>query len=76
METTESDVIDYLSRENEEYRRLKEEHRRLEESLEDILKKRHLTEGDEIEKKRIKKEKLIKKDRMAEIIRRHKEQLN
>lgn len=76
MEAKESDIIDYLSRENDEYRRLKEEHRRLEEALSEIMKKRHQTEDDEIEKKRIKKEKLIKKDRMAEIIRKYKEQLN
>ncbi len=76
METKESDVIDYLSRENGEYKKLKEEHRRLEEALVEIMKKRHQTEDDEIEKKKIKKEKLLKKDRMAEIIRKYKEQLN
>lgn len=75
METKESGVIDYLSRENEEYRRLQEDHRRLEEALVEISKKRHHTEEDELEKKRIKKEKLTKKDRMAEIIRKHKEHI-
>jgi uncharacterized protein YdcH (DUF465 family) len=76
METKESDAIDYLSRENEEYRRLNEEHGRLEQALEEIIRKRHHSEDDEVEKKRIKKEKLIKKDRMAEIIRKYKEQRN
>lgn len=76
MSAEESDVIDYLTRENEEYKTLQEEHRRLEEALSEILKKRHQTTADEIEKTRIKKEKLIKKDKMAEIIRKHKEQLN
>lgn len=76
MEAKESDVIDYLNRENEEYRRLREEHRRLEDILSEMSKKRHLTAEEEMEKIRIKKEKLIKKDRMAEIIRKFREQKN
>lgn len=76
MEAKESDVIDYLNRENEEYRRLQEEHRRLEDILSEMSKKRHLTAEEEMEKIRIKKEKLIKKDRMAEIIRKFREQKN
>lgn len=76
MSAEESDVIDYLNMENEEYKKLQEEHQRLEEALSEIIKKRHQTTEDEIEKTRIKKEKLIKKDKMAEIIRKYKEQLN
>jgi len=76
MEAEDNDVIHHLSREDEEYRRLKEEHRKLEEALAEMSKRRHLTVEEEMERKRIKKEKLIKKDRMAEIIRRYKEQHN
>ena len=76
MEAKENEVIDYLSRENEEYRRLLEEHGKLEDTLSEISKKRYLTVEEEIEKSRIKKEKLIKKDRMAEILRKFKEQKN
>lgn len=76
MEAKESEIIDYLYRENEEYRKLKEEHKKLEETLAEMSKRRYLTVEEEMEKKRIKKEKLIKKDRMEEIIRKHREKHN
>lgn len=75
MDTKESDVINYLRRENEEFRRLQEEHRRLEEALAEMEGRRYLTTEEEVERKKIQKQKLIKKDRMAEIIREYKERL-
>jgi uncharacterized protein YdcH (DUF465 family) len=68
----EEEIIEILKRENEEFRKLYEEHRQLDALLDEINKKHYLTAEEEIEKKRMQKEKLYKKDKMAEIIRQYK----
>ncbi|MEW6215470.1 MAG: DUF465 domain-containing protein [Nitrospirota bacterium] len=68
----EHEIVELLKKENEEFRRLTEEHRNLERLLEEIDSKRYLTPDEEIERKKIQKQKLIKKDRMAELIREYK----
>jgi len=68
----EEEIIEILKRENEEFRKLYEEHRKLDALLDEINKKHYLTAEEEIEKKRMQKEKLYKKDKMAEIIRQYK----
>lgn len=65
----ESEVIELLRRENEEYKRLEKEHRELEMILSELESKKYLTPDEEVEIHRIKKLKLQKKDKMAEIIR-------
>ncbi len=65
----ESEIVEILRRENEEYRRLEREHRELDMMLSEIESKKFLTPDDEVEIHRIKKLKLQKKDKMAEIIR-------
>jgi uncharacterized protein YdcH (DUF465 family) len=65
----EQEVIESLSKENEEFRKLVEEHHHLEGLLVEIDKKVYLTTEEEVERKKIQKQKLIKKDRMAELIR-------
>jgi len=65
----EQEIVEILVKENEEYRKLGEEHKGLEGVLAEINKKVYLTPEEEIEKKKIQKLKLIKKDRMAELIR-------
>ncbi|MEW6409312.1 MAG: DUF465 domain-containing protein [Nitrospirota bacterium] len=72
---SDSEVIDILRKESEEYRRLEEEHKNLEEMLSEIDKRKFLSTEEEIERKRIQKQKLLKKDRMAEIIRDYKRQM-
>ncbi|GBD96631.1 MAG TPA: DUF465 domain-containing protein [Nitrospirae bacterium] len=67
-----ADIISILRNENEEYRKIEEEHKRLEQSLEDINKKKYLTPDEEIERKKIQKQKLQYKDRMARLIREYK----
>lgn len=54
-----------------EYRRLLAEHRDHEQRLEALAGKPRLSEDEEIEEKRLKKEKLLLKDRMEEIARTH-----
>jgi uncharacterized protein YdcH (DUF465 family) len=68
----EADKINILRNGSEEYKKLEMEHRRLEQSLETINKKKHLTTEEELEKKKIQKQKLQYKDRMAELIREYK----
>jgi uncharacterized protein YdcH (DUF465 family) len=65
----EQEVIESLRQENEEFRKLAEEHHHLEGLLAEIDKKVYLTPEEEVERKKIQKQKLIKKDRMAELIR-------
>ena len=65
----EQEIAEILLKENEEYKKLGDEHKSLKEALAEIDKKVHLTAEEEVERKRIQKLKLVKKDRMAEIIR-------
>jgi len=56
-----------------EYRRLHDEHRSHEERLQVLATKPRLSDEEEIEEKRLKKEKLLLKDRMEEIARTYRE---
>ncbi len=68
----EQEIVETLKRENEEFRKLSEEHRNLDSLLAEIDSKRYLTPEEELERKRIQKLKLLRKDRMAEMIREYK----
>jgi len=65
----ENDVVEILKKDNEEFRKLTEEHKSLDLLLSEIDSKRYLTPEEEIERKNIQKQKLFKKDRMAELVR-------
>lgn len=65
-------LLEELRRENKEFVDLEKEHRRMDEELSLLLKRRTLTTEEEVLKKRLQKEKLVKKDRMAEIVRDYK----
>lgn len=65
----EQEIIEKLKAENEEFIKISEEHRHLDNMLTEIDKKVYLTPEEEIERKKVQKQKLIKKDRMAEMIR-------
>lgn len=67
----EEEIIEILKKENEDFRRLYEEHRQLDRLLDEINRKPYLTPEEEFEKKRMQKEKLYKKDKMAEMIRQY-----
>ena len=66
---TEQEIIELLKKENEEFKKLEEEHRNLKSTLAEIDRKVYLTTEEEVERKKVQKLKLIKKDRMAELIR-------
>ncbi len=68
----EQEIMDVLRAENEEFRRLEQEHRALDMKLQQYEGKPYLTAEDEIQIKSIKKQKLARKDRMAELIRQYK----
>jgi len=62
-------TIALLRNENEEYRKLEVEHLELEKVLKGINKRKHLTPEEDLERKKVQKQKLLVKDRMAEIVR-------
>ena len=64
-------LIERMKQENEEFRSLLEEHQALERQLEGFNRRRYLTPEEELERKVIQKRKLMKKDRMAAILREH-----
>ncbi|HAK87709.1 MAG TPA: DUF465 domain-containing protein [Nitrospiraceae bacterium] len=68
----EEEVVEALKRENEEFKRIHQEHRELDSQLLEYNKKSSFTAEEEIEINRIKKEKLHKKDKIAELIREYK----
>ena len=68
----EQEIIEALKRENQEFKKLSEEHRNLDHLIAEIDKRVYLTTEEEIERKKIKKLKLAKKDRMAVLIREYK----
>ncbi|MDH4233226.1 MAG: DUF465 domain-containing protein [Nitrospirota bacterium] len=65
----EQEIIEKLLEENEEFRKVSEEHHKLDDLLTEIDKKVYLTPEEEVERKKLQKQKLLKKDRMAEMIR-------
>lgn len=70
----EEDIIEILKKENKEFSRIYDEHRKLDSQLAEYNKQPFLTPEEEVEILRIKKEKLYKKDKMAEFIREYKKQ--
>ncbi len=68
----EQELVDCLKKENEEFKKLLEEHHNLDGILAEIDRKVYLTPEEEIERKKMQKLKLVKKDKMAELIRNYK----
>jgi uncharacterized protein YdcH (DUF465 family) len=57
-----------LKQENEEFARLYRKHRKLDDDLKELEDRRYLTPDEEMQEKKMKKDKLRLKDEMAEII--------
>ena len=68
----EREIVEFLKKENGEFKKLSEEHRSLDVLLAEIDGKRYLTSEEEVERKKLQKQKLLKKDRMAELVRDYK----
>jgi len=71
---TDDAVAEQLRQSNHEFRELEVSHHRLDLELNELQKRHVLTPAEELEKKRIQKEKLVKKDKLAELVRLHREQ--
>ena len=70
---TEDTIVEQLRRTNTEFRQLEESHHRLDLELNELQRRHVLTPNEEIEKKRMQKEKLAMKDKLAEFIRQHRD---
>ncbi|HLG21929.1 MAG TPA: hypothetical protein VI382_03880 [Candidatus Manganitrophaceae bacterium] len=68
----EKEAIQVLREKNRLFRNLEKEHLEMEETLQHLNRKKILTPGEEIEKKKLQKKKLAGKDSMVEIIRYYK----
>ncbi len=62
------EIAEILKEQNEEFKKLYKEHKDLDQILAVIDKNKYLTPEQEIERKKIQKQKLIKKDSMAQLI--------
>ncbi len=69
------EIIERAKKENMEFCHLWKEHQNLEKKLEVLSKLRFPTPEEELEKKRLQKVKLRGKDRMGEILKRWKEEI-
>ncbi len=69
----ESEIVEMLRKENEDFKKIEAEHRSLDDKITSIDKNLYLTTEEELERKKLQKQKLAMKDRMAEIIRNYKE---
>jgi uncharacterized protein len=68
----EQEIAEKLLKENEEFRKVSEEHHKLDDVLAEMDRKVYLTPEEEIERKKLQKQKLLKKDLLAEMIRQFK----
>jgi len=73
MEMKEEQAIVSLLDRDPELKKFYEEHRELEKKLAVYQHKHHLTPDEEVEMKKIQKLKLVGKDRMMEILGRHRQ---
>jgi uncharacterized protein YdcH (DUF465 family) len=71
---TDDAIVERLRQANSEFRDLEVSHHRLEIELNELQKRHVLTPAEELEKRRIQKEKLVKKDKLAELIRLYREE--
>jgi uncharacterized protein YdcH (DUF465 family) len=67
-------IVERLRKSNTEFRQLEASHHRLDLELNELQKRHVLMPAEELEKKRMQKEKLAKKDKLAELIRLYREQ--
>lgn len=66
---TDEEIRRSLSRQDEDYKLLRDEHRRCEMRLQDLSEAMHLSEQEELEEKELKKRKLHLRDQMEDRVR-------
>jgi len=75
MTSSVDEIKQDLSANHEEYKTLLQEHHDHERRLAELASKTYLSMSEEIEEKKLKKEKLHIKDRMEQIVREHRARL-
>ena len=65
----EQEIIEKLKQGNEEFRKLYDEHHHLDVQITEIDRKVYLTPEEDLERKKMAKQKLHLKDKMAEMVR-------
>lgn len=70
---TDDAILEQLRQSSSEFRELEHSHHRLDLELNELQKRHVLTPAEELEKRRMQKEKLVKKDKLAELIRLYRE---
>ena len=65
------EISEILYKENSEYRNLSDQHRSLETRLQELSSHLYLSDSEKLEEITLKKKKLILKDRMQELMKRH-----
>ena len=70
---TDEEITKVLAEESDEFRALGDEHRSLKEQLAGFKSKPYLTPEEDLEKKKLQKLKLAKKDQMADLIREYRQ---
>jgi uncharacterized protein YdcH (DUF465 family) len=73
MEAQPLGVRDELSKTDEEFHQLAAKHHELEDRLHELTAKHYLSEPEQVEEVTLKKQKLQLKDRMEDILRRHRQ---
>ena len=73
MNTQSPDLKEQLLRTDEEFNHLSAEHHELEDRLHHLTAKHYLSQPEQVEEVTLKKRKLVLKDRMADIMRRHRD---
>lgn len=68
----EQEIMEKLSQENEEFKKVSDEHHHLDIQLIEVDKKIYLTPEEDLERKKLAKQKLYLKDKMAEMVRDYK----
>jgi uncharacterized protein len=76
MNLKEQEIIEKLKKENEEFRKITEEHHNLDTLISEMDRKVYLTTEEDIERKKLAKMKLLKKDKIAEMVREYKKRQN
>ncbi|MEE9524462.1 MAG: DUF465 domain-containing protein [Thermodesulfovibrionales bacterium] len=69
------EIIEVLRRENEGFKKIEEGHRSLDAKIAKMDKNRYLSTEEELERKKLQKQKLAMKDQIAEHVRNYKKAL-
>ena len=75
MNAQPQDLKEELMRSDEEFHKLAARHHELEDRLHELTAKHYLSEPEQVEEVTLKKRKLQLKDRMEDILRRHRQEL-